>query len=82
MIGLKVNEGAAFCRSWWQMAASLVSCHWKFIASQYEAGLKWTEIMLRVPVHQGAAETSRESMHDFRKLEHRAAERVRQGLAT
>jgi hypothetical protein len=65
------------------MAGGLLSGQWKLAASQYQTGLKLTEIMLRMPVNQEAksAETTPERMDDFRKLEHRAAERVRQGLA-
>jgi hypothetical protein len=86
MFLLQENEGRAFYQSWWQMAAGLLGCQWKLMASQYQTGLKLTEVMLRMPVNQRvnseeAVETTPKRRDDFRKLEHRATERVRQGLA-
>lgn len=86
MFRLQEDQGQAFCRNCWQMAAGLLGFQWKVMASQYQTGLKLTEVMLRMPVNQAtqsdeAAVTTQEVRDDFRKLEHRAAERVRQGLA-
>jgi hypothetical protein len=86
MIGLQESEGRIFCRSWWQIATSLLGCQWKLVASQYQTGLKLTEAVLRLPVSKEASsgdgtETTSQSIDEFRRLECRAAERIRQGLA-
>ena len=86
MIGLQESEGPTFCRSWWQMMAGLLGCQWKLVASQYQTGLRLTEVVLRLPVNQEANSEGRtqampEQIKECRKLEGRAAERVKQGFA-
>jgi hypothetical protein len=68
------------------MMAGLLGCQWKLVASQYQTGLKLTEVVLRLPVHKernSVEETpaTPEITDEVQSLERRAAERVRQGLA-
>src|SRR5262245_50383149 len=89
-----VREGSAmigvqdriFCESLWQMVTSMVGCQWKLAASQYQAGLRLTQAMLRTPVSNETDSAEKvaakpQLVDEFRKLERRAAERIRQGLA-
>ena len=67
------------------MVTGILDCQWNLVASQYRASLQLTEAMLRTPVRkvnskEGAVAAS-EIADKFRALEHRAAERVSQGLA-
>jgi hypothetical protein len=68
------------------MMAGLFGCQWKIVASQYQTGLKLTEVMLRVPANKEVdseekTEVATENTDAFRKLERQSAERVKQGLA-
>jgi hypothetical protein len=57
---------------WSCAVARLLTCQWKLFESQYESGMKIMRSLLDTPA--GAAD-------ELRRLEQRAAERVRQGLA-
>jgi len=66
--------------------AGMFGCQWKMAASQYQAGLKLTEVLLRIPAGEEASskektEAAPEKTDEFRRLEREAAERVKRGLA-
>jgi hypothetical protein len=86
MIAPQESECRTFYRGWWQLLAGLLGCQWKLVASQYQTGLKLTEAVLRIPVNKEASpeekvEAMPQRSDELRKLECRAAERVKQGFA-
>jgi hypothetical protein len=86
MSQLQETESEAFCRSWWQMLTSLFGCQWKLFAGQYQVGLKLMDGIYRRPASTAVRfgeenEASSLTVDQFRGLERKASERVRQGLA-
>src|SRR5262245_1063107 len=65
-------------RPWMQLMGNLVAYHWKLFEAQCEAGLRVVETALGT----ACARTERQACADeFDRLERRALERVRRGLA-
>jgi hypothetical protein len=65
--------------------AGILDCQWKLVASQFRTSLQLTEAMLHIPVKKANSKAGAGAMSEivdqFRALERRADERVKQGLA-